>query len=536
MMKRFLIIILLIHTQAYAQDKLSLMIDSLTFVSTHGEKAGLSRNIAFELRNSDWERTLHYLEYSEKEALASGSTESLASFYKVAADIYNEKDVLDVALSYYQKAYDIYLQSNNHREKFILENDLAIIYGRMNNQDKALHYFKKVYQYQDNERDSLYLAQILNNIGTLYLDQNNDSSEVYYLKALRIAQQLNNIELNAYLYTNLGRVYYSMGDSISAQTYFDKSIALANKEISSSTKSWIFATVSQYYFNIGDHASSVFYALKALELLKNEKYSFQSQDVVKTLYKSYLAENDYKNAAKYFDLYDEIRDSINVEEKAVNIERLKLEQEYKTKNQISLLKEKKKKFTYIIIGLSLISGLLVLIMILFRYKSKFAKLELEKQLIEAKRKELNAHLELKNKVLIAKAMTEIHRTEITQAILEDLKEIKLKAVKKETQNAIDYISQRLEKDTTTNIWKEFELSFEQVHETFYKNLNLRHPDLTSSDRRLCALLKLNLTSKEISQITGQSFKSVENARTRLRKKLGLTNTKTDFVVYLNSLN
>jgi DNA-binding CsgD family transcriptional regulator len=130
-------------------------------------------------------------------------------------------------------------------------------------------------------------------------------------------------------------------------------------------------------------------------------------------------------------------------------------------------------------------------------------------------------------------MIEMHRTEIIEDILNDLKEIKLKAAKKETQNAIDYIVKRLKRDTSSNVWEEFELRFEQVHESFYNNLTEKHPDLTSRDKRLCALLKLNLTSKEISQITGQSSKSVENARTRLRKKLDITNSNADLSAYLS---
>ena len=538
MLKRFIIIIIIIasYCSSHGQDGVNQLIDSLTFVNSKVERARLSNEIAWELKDTDWDRTLHYLEYSEEESKASNSDEALAKFYIIAADIYYDKDVLDVALDYYQKAYNIYNQGNDRQENFKLENDLAIIYARLNNKDKALYYFKKVYQYQAKQKDSIHLAQILNNIGTLYLKEDVDSSEAYFRKSLKIADKLNNINLYAYLYTNLGRVYYLKDEQDKAQAYFEKSITIAKTDLDDDTKSLVFQLTSEYFFKSKQNDSAIHYAKKAIDLLKEDTYSFKNQDAIHTLYKAYLIKEDYKNASKYFELYDAIRDSINVEEKAVNVERLKLELEYNTKDQIRTLIENKKKFGYIIVGLSLVSVLLILLIIIVRYKTRLSKVQLEKKLIEAKRKELNANLELKNSMLIAKAMTEIHRTEIIQSILEDLKEIKLKAVKKETQNAIDFISKRLEKDTNTNIWKEFEISFEQVHKIFYQNLNKEHPDLTSNDRRLCALLKLNLTSKEISQISGQSFKSVENARTRLRKKLNLTNTKTDLVVYLNTLN
>lgn len=536
MLKRIILLLIIANGSIYAQNRVDQLIDSLTVVNSHEEKARLSQDIAWELKDTDWERTLKYLDYSEDESKAASNTEeALAKFYIASADVYYHKDVLDVALAYFQKAYNIYNQNNNNQEKLKLENNLAIIYARLNNKVKAQYYFKKVFDYQAKEKDSVYMAQILNNMGTLYINDIPDSSIVYYNKSLKIAKK-DNLSLFAYLYTNLGRAYYLKDEPIIAQEYFEKSIALSKKELNENTKGYVYQMVSKYYFESHQNDSAIYYAKKTIELLDNNKYSFSYQDVIHTLYNVYLDEENYKQASEYFELYNEIRDSINVEEKAVNVERLKLEQEYKTKNQIRTLKEDQKKFKYSIIVLSLISGLLILFIMLIKYRNKLINAQFEKKLVDANRNELNASLELKNKVLIAKAMTEIHRTEIIQGILEDLKHLKLKAVKKETQLAIDYILKRLEKNTDSSIWNEFEISFEQVHESFYKNLNNLHPDLTSKDRRLCALLILNLTSKEISQITGQSFKSVENARTRLRKKLKLTNTKTDLTTYLNSHN
>lgn len=137
-------------------------------------------------------------------------------------------------------------------------------------------------------------------------------------------------------------------------------------------------------------------------------------------------------------------------------------------------------------------------------------------------------------VLIGKAMSEINRTDNINEILTDLKKIKLQTANKEMQYAIDIVLKRLEKDLNTDIWKEFEISFEQVHKSFFDKLTVDYPSLTPKDRRLCALLYLDLTTKEISQITGQSFKSIENARTRLRKKFDLTNERVNLSTYLNT--
>jgi DNA-binding CsgD family transcriptional regulator len=61
----------------------------------------------------------------------------------------------------------------------------------------------------------------------------------------------------------------------------------------------------------------------------------------------------------------------------------------------------------------------------------------------------------------------------------------------------------------------------EIHKDFHKKLTSRYPDLTNNDRRLCAFIMLNMSTKDISSITYQSLHSIKIARYRLRKKLGL---------------
>jgi DNA-binding CsgD family transcriptional regulator len=63
-----------------------------------------------------------------------------------------------------------------------------------------------------------------------------------------------------------------------------------------------------------------------------------------------------------------------------------------------------------------------------------------------------------------------------------------------------------------------------------------NPELSLNERRLCAFLRLNMTTKEIASITGQSPRSIEVARTRLRKKLNLTNSDTSLTDFLSHID
>ena len=510
------------------------LIDSLIDADNNKEKAILSRKVAWKLVDTDWDRCIKYINISENNALSYNNIEFLMDTYSDIADLYYSKDLLDIALKYYIKAYNLSLKSNNKDVSHDLENDIAIIYARLNKSSEAFHYFQKIYKNKKEEKDTLDLAKVYNNIGLLYFNTNIDSSIYYFKKSLELVYELDNTELSVYVFTNIGKCYSIKRNDAKTDFYFRKSLALIDS-VSDDKKAWIIMNIAIDLLQRDKVDSAIHYANSAIDLIQYEKYSFNHLDLEEILYKAYIKKEEFDSATQKFLIYKEIRDSLNVEQKAVNAEKIKLEQEFLIENQKRSIEENNIRMKYLIIGFSLVVILLILIILLSKYKHRLQKSILEKELMEVNKDELNKDLDSKKRILIAKAMKEIHRTELVQEILNDLKEVKLKAVKKETQAAIDIIQYRLEKDTSKNIWEEFELSLEQVHENFYTNLMAKHPNLTSKDKRLCALLVLNLSSKEIGHITGQDFKTVENARTRLRKKLDLTNRKIDLVTYLTEL-
>jgi DNA-binding CsgD family transcriptional regulator len=70
-------------------------------------------------------------------------------------------------------------------------------------------------------------------------------------------------------------------------------------------------------------------------------------------------------------------------------------------------------------------------------------------------------------------------------------------------------------------WEPFKLQFEQVHPNFFAALLHLHPDLTPTDLKHCALIRLGLSNKEKAQILNLSYKGIDSANYRIKKKLGL---------------
>jgi DNA-binding CsgD family transcriptional regulator len=80
----------------------------------------------------------------------------------------------------------------------------------------------------------------------------------------------------------------------------------------------------------------------------------------------------------------------------------------------------------------------------------------------------------------------------------------------------------------------FKLYFEEVNRDFYRKLNDLNPELTTNDHRLCALIKLNMNSKEMASVLNVAPNSIKSSRYRLKKKLGL-DMEADLEEFIRSL-
>lgn len=91
----------------------------------------------------------------------------------------------------------------------------------------------------------------------------------------------------------------------------------------------------------------------------------------------------------------------------------------------------------------------------------------------------------------------------------------------DVKDKINIIRNELKGAKDDSEWKEFARYIPEFDGPFYKNLTKAFPNLSINESRMCVLLNRNLSTKQISAITGQKPESINIARTRLRKKLGI---------------
>jgi DNA-binding CsgD family transcriptional regulator len=154
------------------------------------------------------------------------------------------------------------------------------------------------------------------------------------------------------------------------------------------------------------------------------------------------------------------------------------------------------------------------------------ELENQKQLMKFNNDKLRQDIENKNRELGIATMSLIKKNEFLNNIK---KEIKSQDNVKNLKNVVKIIDQNL---NNTDDWNLFEEAFNNADKDFLKKVKTLHPSLTSNDLRLCAYLRLNLSSKEIAPLLNISSRSVEVKRYRLRKKMGLAHDSslTDYIL------
>ena len=146
----------------------------------------------------------------------------------------------------------------------------------------------------------------------------------------------------------------------------------------------------------------------------------------------------------------------------------------------------------------------------------------EKELIRLRNEKLRNEVEHKSKELANSTMSIIKKNESLMEIRKILANQKTELGSRYPDKFFNYIVGKIDENISNqDDWQIFETNFERAHEQFFAKIKEKYPDLTSGDLRLCAYLRMNLSSKEIAPLLAISVRGVENHRYRLRKKLGL---------------
>ena len=154
-------------------------------------------------------------------------------------------------------------------------------------------------------------------------------------------------------------------------------------------------------------------------------------------------------------------------------------------------------------------------------QEKKLKAEKESELVKVRNERLQSEISYKSKELANTTFSIIKKNELLMEIREAV-EKEVRSVSPGQRESLLQIARLVDRNISNDEdWKVFESNFEQAHEEFLYRIRDTYLNLTPGDLKLCAYLRMNLSTKKIALLLGITVRGVENHRYRLRKKLQL---------------
>ncbi|WP_303919975.1 tetratricopeptide repeat protein [Draconibacterium sediminis] len=453
-------------------------------------------------------------------------------------------------------------------------NNMGIILYHIGGYDRSLEHFlesKKIYE--TTGEDNLLIGQINNICGVHLQLEEYDKAWILYQELFDKQNELlargdsSNLPQMHVFYNSMGIISEKRGELKKAQSFFEMAVENATKYNYQNRLASIYNSMAENYFRlnredealqtlqlavkfseefddmielsranrqIGQYlyeknntAEALTKALQSLQAAEKTKSFVLESEAYYLLYEIEQSTGNFSNALDYFKNYTTRQDSIFNEQTIKEITRLEMTHEFEKKQEQYKNQNARVKLIYGIIILGLLLGLIIFVLYfrLNKSKDKGAYLAM---------KTLEKDLELRERELVMKELYLVEKNQTLQKVIKQLSDAKGKA-RAEVKEIIEDSAKLLKASLNSSVWEEFETRYQQVHEGFYEKIRERFPDLSPTEEKLCALLRLGMSSKEIAELSQQSVKSVEVARSRLRKKLNLTNTNVNLSTFLANL-
>lgn len=434
------------------------------------------------------------------------------------------------------------LADKTGNQEFLIDyyNQLGVTYYyEQLDMPKSFEYFKKALELSKKLKIEKNISRTLSNYGLAYLEkENHETALSYFRQAIASYKKEYKKEGTMEFYSNMGVAFIYAQKNDSAAIYLNKSLLLAKETPGLDDDAERLMYLGVFNQEIGKNDDAVDFLLDAYKLIDNLS-SFRSKILVcEALADAYAGKGVFKEAHDFRDKEKVYRDSLRI----VSLEESSLSYKYKSElddlknrnriQQIEKDKESERFQFWVVIGILAIIVLTgFVIFLVFRHRSNQKRLFLLNEKEKLEKKQVGLELEANEREVVAKSMFLLEKDNLINNISNKLRAT-LPKLEGDSYIVVNGLISELHFSVNNKRWDEFELRFNKVHPTFIQSLEKKHPKLSNNERKLCAFLLMNMSSKDISSITGQTVHSINIARSRLRIKLQLVHSGEDLSSFL----
>lgn len=394
---------------------------------------------------------------------------------------------------------------------------------------EAVKGFKDEKQYRSNS------FAINANLGGVFLFQREyDSAHIYIMEAQKLAILLNDKSMLLNCLQLLGTLNGSIGKAELAISYYNEACDVALECGNYFTIPSIKLNISEIYASEKNYDAAFSTAFEALEMSRKFDMVKLEMNALRSISRLYKQTGDNDKSLSYLEDSDRIRDSLfsqDNEERFLrqktdfDMYKLSVEKEISDKNME--IKEGKRVINNLIVSIVILLLALTLIYLTHR----LVKQEREKKVLENKhntdintyidkQKAFENEIEKKNKELFLSSLSVAKNSELTGLLMQKLKILKTNTSSKGQETIKEAEELVLELTKASHI-VELNECLKNVPSEFYDKLEIRYPDLTTSEKKICALMSFGLQSKDIANMTGKSNGAIGNIKFRIRQKINV---------------
>ena len=488
----------------------------------------------YYFRSGDYKNAMEYAQRSREMAGDLGFNKELANSLSLIGIIYTELGDHDNSSRYFFQSLKLFEKLEDKKGIAQALGNIGLNFYNQQYYDKALEYYNNSLLIAKSIDNQSLIKKQYNNIAVVYGDLNKyDTSIVFLQKALAISIELGDKLGQGINIMNIGHIQMIEGNFDSALISFQHSLARVTEMNNPSHISECNFNFGYCYYHLNKISESIDFFKKALNQGQTIGYYTIINNSAKMLNQIFINRKDTISAYRYVLLQNKSLDSLYTFQKQDLLTKHELQYIYEKKEFELKLAQNKRDNVLLLIIFGLILGLIIVVLILSRYKLKSKIVIVEKEKIELEKEKIESELVIKDKELTVNLISLYKKNEMLIDIAHKLGQLEYTTSGKEPRNVLAQISKELRNSTVDKMLNEFSQRFQEVHAGFYEKLLSLYPDLTQNELKLCAFLRLNMSTKEIAEITGQQFTSIDKARYRLRRKLNLSGPEANLVTFLS---
>jgi tetratricopeptide (TPR) repeat protein/DNA-binding CsgD family transcriptional regulator len=462
-----------------------------------GDKTGVARaslnigNIYYTLSQYDTAlehllESYHYFASVDDKLGLSQATNNIGNIYSDLGDYAR-------AIEYTSFGLQLHRETRNTIGEANALTGLGILYLHMQQYDEALQYHTQSLSLFRHVGFRLGEANAISNIGNVYLwKQQYEAALEYYQQSLPLQEQIGNKTGEFDVVYNIGLVYGYLERSDIALEYYHTALSIAIAQQDKRREAWVLLGLGRLLLyeppNVPTDKTAREYVLASLSLAE----SIQSKNIVceahQVLADLYAQQNDYKQSLFHYREFHQLQQQVFSEDANRRLHKLVVQH-------------------------------------------RIEKTEKERELFRVKSEQLEQEMEFKLKELASLALHLVEKNEFLDSIRPMLHDI-ARLTDGEPLSLTQKVLQRIEGNIHSgHDWAVFNEQIQTLSNDFIERLTRRYPVLTPTEVKVCSLLKIRLSTKDIANLMHITTRAVEKHRYQIRKKLNLpsdTNLSTFF--------